>query len=104
VYKVSQSGKVTSFGKPGGAPGMFNVVSGIAVDNDGRIFVTDKLKSVVMVFDRAFKFLTEFGYRGNAPGNLIGPASVALGNNGQVYVTQSLKVGVSVFSITTNGS
>ncbi|MGE5699021.1 MAG: hypothetical protein ACM31N_03025 [Deltaproteobacteria bacterium] len=102
AYKVSPEGKVFSFGKPGGAPGMFGVVSGIAVDNDGNIFVTDKLKCVVMVFNRNFKFLTEFGFRGSAPGNLIAPASVALGNNGQVYVTQSPKAGVSVFSVTAN--
>ncbi len=99
VFKVSPDGTTASFGKPGGAPGLFNVISGVAVDSRGNIFVSDKLKSVVMVFDRNFRFLEEFGNRGNKPGNLVGPTDLALDGAGRLYVTQLQNRGISVFSL-----
>ena len=68
VYKRSPDGKLTSFGRPGSAPGKFGVVAGIASDSHGNLFVADKLKCVVMAFDKDFNFLTEFGYRGSEAG------------------------------------
>ncbi len=103
AFIVSPEGKmVASFGKPGSAPGMFGVVSGIARDDQGNYLVVERLRSVVMIFDREFRFLREFGYRGDKPANLIRPNEVAVGNAGKVYVTQVRKLGVSVFSVAGN--
>jgi hypothetical protein len=103
AYVVSPDGKVAgSFGKPGSAPGLFGIVSGIAKDDQGNYLVAERLRSVVMVFDKDFRFLQEFGYRGEKPGNLIRPNEVAVGNAGKLYVTQLRNRGVSVFSVTTN--
>ncbi len=102
VFKVSPDGSTASFGKPGGAPGLFGVISGVAVDARGNIFGSDKLKSVVMVFDRDFRFLFQFGDRGNKPGNLVGPTGLALDGAGRLYVTQLQNRGVSVFSLSEN--
>jgi len=98
AYVVSPDGAVKSFGKPGSAPGKFNILSGIASDDAGRLYVADSLKSAVLVFDRSFNFLGEFGYRGRAPGNLLRPRSLAAGN-GRVYVAQAGDRGVTVFRI-----
>ena len=101
AYVVSQEGKtVASFGKAGSAPGMFGVVSGIAKDDQGNYLVVERLRSVVMVFDKEFRFQREFGYRGDKPANLIRPNEVAVGNAGKLYVTQVRNKGVSVFSVT----
>lgn len=102
VFKVRPDGKTASFGKSGGAPGLFSVISGVAVDSRGNIFVSDKLKSVVMVFDREFRFLSQFGDRGNKPGNLVGPTDLVLDGSGRLYVTQLQNRGVSVFSLNEN--
>jgi len=102
VFKVSQDGTTASFGKPGGAPGLFSVISGIAVDSSGNIFVSDKLKSVVMVFDRQFRFLSQFGDRGNKPGSLVGPTDLVLDGSGRLFVTQLQNRGISVFSLIEN--
>src|SRR5208337_2192628 len=56
VYIVSPDGTWTSFGRRGSSPGKFNIVSGIAEDDKGNIYVTDKLKCAVMVFDRDYTF------------------------------------------------
>jgi hypothetical protein len=103
AYVVSPDGKVAgSFGKAGSAPGMFGVVCGIARDDQGNYLVVERLRSVVMVFDKAFRFLHEFGYVGGKPGNLVRPNEVAMGNAGKLYVTQVRNRGVSVFSVTSN--
>lgn len=103
AYVVSPEGKViASFGKAGSAPGMFGIVSGIAVADDGNYLVLERLRSVVMVFDKEFRFLQEFGYRGDKPGNLIRPNDLAVGNSGKLYVTQVRNRGISVFSLSSN--
>jgi DNA-binding beta-propeller fold protein YncE len=98
AYVMSLDGNVRSWGKPGGAPGKFNVISGIASDDAGRFYVVDSLKSAVIAFDAGFNFLGEFGYRGRTPGKLISPKSVAVGN-GNLYVAQNGQRGVTVYRI-----
>jgi hypothetical protein len=103
AYVVSPEGKVVaSFGKAGSAPGMFGIVSGIVADDLGNYLIVERLRSVVMVFDKEFRFIREFGYRGDKPGNLIRPNDLAMGNSGKLYVTQVRNRGVSVFSLTSD--
>jgi hypothetical protein len=99
VFKVSPDRTVTSFGRPGSAPGRFGVLSGVAADSHGNLLVADKLRCVVMVFDRGFTFLTEFGYRGARPENLIVPDDIAVDERDRVYVSQGRSRGVSVFAL-----
>ena len=100
AYVVSPDGKIAaSFGKSGSAPGLFGIVSGIAKDDMGNYLVVERLRGVVMVFDKEFRFLKEFGYRGNKPENLARPNEVAVGNAGKLFVTQVRDRGVSVFHL-----
>jgi hypothetical protein len=95
---LSADGTYKSFGIKGSAPGKFNVISGIAVDEKGYYYVADILKSAVLVFDKDFRWLKEFGYRGNRPGSIFSPVDLAAGG-GKVYVSQYARKGVSVFKI-----
>jgi len=98
AFVLSADGKFQSFGQRGGAPGKFNVVTGIARDERGFYYVADILKSAVLVFDKDFRWVKEFGYRGGRPGNIFAPVDVAVGA-GKVYVSQFARRGVSVFEI-----
>ncbi|MDH4029054.1 MAG: NHL repeat-containing protein [Nitrospirota bacterium] len=98
AFIISPDRQVRSFGEAGNLPGKFSVAAGIASDEDGNYYVADTLKSVIMVFNRDFKFITEFGYRGGRPYNLIAPRNMVV-DNGNIYVSQSRKRGISVFSI-----
>lgn len=98
AFVLSPEGKLRAFGVRGSAPGKFNVVGGIAADDAGNLYVTDVLRSVVMVFDPAFAFQGEFGYRGAGPENLVAPRDLVV-DDGQVFVTQSAARGVSVFRV-----
>jgi len=100
AYTLSLDGKVQGFGTPGSAPGRFGVVGGIASDKEGNIYVADRLRSVVLVFDKQFKFQKEFGYRGEMPDNLISPTNLVLDVEDKLYVSQFKSRGVSVFQIT----
>jgi DNA-binding beta-propeller fold protein YncE len=102
AYKLTPDRNITDFGKRGGGPGKFNVISGIVTDDKGYIYVADKLRCVVMIFDKEFKFQSEFGYRGLRPGRLIVPTNVEVDAKGRLYVTQMRKRGISVFKITTS--
>jgi hypothetical protein len=81
---------------------LFGNVSGIAKDDKGNYLVVERFRSVVMVFDKEFRFLKEFGYRGSKPENLARPNDVAVGNAGKIFVTQVRDRGVSVFHLATD--
>lgn len=98
AFIVSPAGELRAFGVRGSSPGKFNLVGGIAADEQGYVYVSDQLRAVVMVFDPNLSFLGEFGYRGRMPHNLIAPR-VSLAAAGKVYVSQSAGRGVSVFNV-----
>jgi len=100
AYRLLPDGTVESFGHKGSAPGLFGIVSGIARDSKGSYLVADKLRSVIMIFDKEFNFITEFGYYGSKPGNLIRPEEIAVDSSDRIYVTQGKRLGVSVFRVT----
>jgi hypothetical protein len=98
AYLVTLKGELRFFGQPGGGPGKFGITSGIGADAEGRIYVADQLKGVVLVFDHDFKFLGEFGALGAARGRLVSPTSIAVGPR-SVFVSQYGDRGVSVFQV-----
>ena len=102
AYVLSPDGAVTWFGKPGGAPGRFNIVAGIVSDRQGNYLVVDRLKGSVLVFDKNFNFVTQFGVRGYRPGELIFPNEIAIDNGDRIYVTQMGRRGVSVYRLNYN--
>lgn len=99
VYKLSPDRKITSFGRPGSAAGRFGVLGGVVTDSRGRVVVADKLKCVIMLFDKDFNFLGEFGYRGARPENLVIPDDISIDAQDRLYVTQGRRRGVSVFAL-----
>jgi hypothetical protein len=88
AYVVPPVGEVRSFGRPGGAPGRFNIANGIAADERGNIFVADSLKGAVIAFDKDFNFLGEFRATGSLSRGLRQPKSIVAGD-GRVAVAQS---------------
>lgn len=99
VHLLSPDGNLTSEVRPGSAPGKFNQVAGIVADDQGYIYVADRLKNTILIFDRQFRFLSQFGYRGLRPDNLFGPQYLILDARGRLYISQLRDQGVSVFKI-----
>ncbi len=61
VHRFSADGKLKqSWGMPGTGPGEFNLVHGIAVTPDGRVFVCDRENDRVQIFDLDGHFLDQW--------------------------------------------
>lgn len=100
AFRLNRDGALDMFGTSGSAPGKFGVISGIAADDHGNIYVADRLRSVVMIFDHTFSFQGEFGYRGDRAEDLIVPDDLALDQiNHHVFVSQAANKGVGVYSV-----
>lgn len=104
AYVMSPAGELRAFGERGSAPGKFNIVGGIARDDAGNVYVSDILKSAILVFDPELRFVREFGYRGREPGNLAAPEELVATGEGKVFVSQNARRGVSVFQVSMNGA
>jgi hypothetical protein len=100
AFVIAADGTIRGFGHGGSVPGTFGVVAGIAADGLGRTYVSDRLRSVVIVFDADYNFIMEFGYRGRKPENLISPDELVIDKSGNLYVTQRRDRGVAVFNVT----
>lgn len=86
------------FGTRGSTPGRFNIIGGIDTDEAGNVYATDRLRSIVSVWDRELRHLGDFGFRGDGDSNLLTPYEVAAGN-GKVFVAQAGLRGVKVFRV-----
>jgi hypothetical protein len=102
AYVLPFDGAPRAFGRGGSAPGSFGVPAGIAADDRGNIFVADKSRGVVMIFDAAMNFTAEFGNEDGAAG-LIRPTDLAW-SDGRLYVTQSRDRGVSIYRVAPPGT
>ncbi|MFC1716911.1 FlgD immunoglobulin-like domain containing protein [Candidatus Poribacteria bacterium] len=88
-----------SIGSYGGGAGKFTRIQGIAVDNQGRIYVADCFQSTVQVVDYAGDFLSFIGSFGTNPGELRLPSDVAFDSSNRLWTTSTNNGAVEVFSI-----
>jgi DNA-binding beta-propeller fold protein YncE len=102
VFVVSPSGSVTGFGTRGSTPGKFNVIGAVAVDERQNLFLTDRLRSVVMCFGKDLVFVGEWGYRGDERTNLVAPFSLVASGD-RVFVAQAGGRGVRAFRVALPG-
>lgn len=99
AYVIAPDGTVRDFGVAGSAPGRFGVIGAITGDANGNLFVADRQRSVVLMFDANLEFVTEFGGYGSQPESLVRPDALALAPEGRVLVAQMAQRGVSVFRL-----
>ena len=102
AFTISPRGELKYFGKPGSAPGRFNIVAGIGRDSKGNYMVVDKLKSAVLVFDKDFNFVTQIAGFGKKPGDLSFPDEIAIDDRDRIYVTQMVRLGINVYRLSSN--
>ena len=79
-------------------PGDFAKPTGVAVDQEGNLYVTDMLNARIEVFDADGNFIRAFGKRGDGPGYFAMPKGVAVDCDGHIWVTDSMQSRVQLFS------
>jgi DNA-binding beta-propeller fold protein YncE len=74
VVKFTYDGKfVTTWGRPGTAPGEFNTVHSIAVDSQGTVFVSDRENNRIQIFDAEGRFVKMWTHLGATQNIFITP-------------------------------
>ena len=68
---------------------MFRDPDDVAIDAQGRIFVTDTSNNRVQILDAQGVFIAEWGERGSEPGQFITPTGITLDDVGDVYVSEA---------------
>jgi DNA-binding beta-propeller fold protein YncE len=87
-----------SGGQAAGKEGEFYGPRGIAVGQDGRVYVADTGNKRVQVFDADGEFITQFGGGGLLDGNLDEPVGIAVNGQGEVVVADTWNGRIQVFS------
>ena len=81
VVKFSSQGEyLFEWGKPGTGPGEFDLVHGIAIDADRRIYVSDRSNSRIQIFDEKGKYLDEWP-------DIRSPYFLRLSEDGHLWVS-----------------
>jgi DNA-binding beta-propeller fold protein YncE len=93
-----------SWGTPGvsTAPGsgrttIFFGPRAIAIDKQGRLYVTDTGNKRVQVFDGNGNYITQFGTSGTSDGQFNEPVGIAIDQSGNIYVADTWNHRIQVF-------
>jgi len=80
------------------SPGDFAKPTGLAVDQDGNLYVADTLNNRIEIFDADGKYITTFGKNGDGPGYFARPKGVAIDSDGHIWVADGVQDRVQVFN------
>ena len=83
---------------------LFGAPTGIALDEEGRIFVVDGFRDKIYLHASNGKRIAEWGgERGDAEGQLDHPAGIAYGGDGVIYVVDKFNHRVQAFRVNIPG-
>ena len=84
-------------GKEGNAAGELRQPIGIAIDQEGFIYVSDAGNHRIQKFSSEGKFIKEWGSRGAGKRELNRPMHISFGPDGNLYVAEYLNDRIQVF-------
>jgi len=90
---------VAGFGRHELGPGNFSFPSGVAITDDGRIWVSDELRQTVQIFDANGRFIGMAGQGGLDPGSFLYPSGVATDGHSRLAVIERVGARLQVFSV-----
>lgn len=80
------------------SPGDFGAPQGVAVDQDGNVYVIDTMNNRVEIFDADGNFLSTFGKAGDGPGYFARPKGIAVDSDGHIWVADQMQDRLQVFN------
>ncbi|NBB86818.1 MAG: hypothetical protein GVY12_11460 [Bacteroidetes bacterium] len=87
----------------GDAPYLFGRIAGVAVDDDGRIFVADRQGSTIRAYDAEGTYLYAVADMGEGPGEVNRPCCLAFGPEGHLWVRDDQNRRYARFAVTAAG-
>jgi DNA-binding beta-propeller fold protein YncE len=94
---------LATFGRHGDGSGDFAQPKGLAVDQEGHVYVADALFDRVQIFDSDGNYLLAFGGTGAKAGDFWLPAGLFIAD-GRIFVADSYNRRVQVFQFLGGGS
>jgi sugar lactone lactonase YvrE len=79
-------------------PGDFSKPTGVAVDQEGNLYVADTYNNRIEIFDADGQFISTFGKAGDGPGYFSRPKGVAVDSDGHIWVADGMQDRVQVFN------
>ena len=89
---------IGEFSKYGSGDGEFIWGSGVVIDDEERVYVSDEWLNQISVFDQDGKYLRKWSALEREDGQAHGVASITLGPDGNIYLTDGLSHEVRKFS------
>ena len=86
------------FGSAGTGDGQFVWPTGIAIDDDNNIYVSDEWLSRINIFDADGKFINQWGDQGSSDGQLNGPSGIAIDAEGNLCISDTRNNRIQKFS------
>ena len=80
------------------APGDFAAPTGVALDEDGNVYVTDTLNNRVEIFDADGEFISQFGQHCDGPGCFAHPKGIAVDCDGHIWVADPMLDMLQIFN------
>ena len=97
VYDRFSGSLLRTIGKPGKKRGEMYGPLGVAIDNDGNVYVDDVINCRVQKFTADGKVLGAFGAMGDSPGTFTRPKHMAVDSEGIIYIVDAAFQNVQMF-------
>jgi len=78
--------------------GDFSKPTGLAVDEDGNLYVCDTLNNRIEIFDADGSFIQSYGKNGDAPPNFARPKGITIDSDGHIWIADGVQDRVQVFN------
>lgn len=100
VQLLDQDGQpLSSIGQKGDGAGDFSLPKGVALDQEGRVYVVDAHFENLQIFAPSGQLLMALGEEGTAPGFFALPAGLAIDSQNRIWIADSGNKRLQVFKL-----
>jgi DNA-binding beta-propeller fold protein YncE len=89
VFDKTTGEEINSIGKEGSEEGQFKLIAGLALDGQGNIYVTDKVKAQITKFNEAGIFQRTIAQWGAGLYDFVRPKGIAVDKEGRIWVVDA---------------